>query len=292
MRKLTNKNKIKGQNTAGWLFCSVWVVGFLVLTLYPIITSLVYSFYNVTVKLDGIEMTYKGFANYIYMLTEDAVFLEILADYIVEIVMYVPVITVVSLIIAMLLNNKLKGTGIFRTIFFLPVIITSGPVIQLFIEQGVAQFGGSELLDFTALAQVIPQFLVDALDVLTGEFVIMLWFSGIQILVFMTGLQKLDKGMYEAASIDGAGKWECFWKITLPALNTTMVVNVVFTIVIQSMFSLNPVIVYMSEVLNGTGEGSGYGYVSALAWVYFIVLICLLVFFFLIFAKRNGRKKS
>ena len=206
--------------------------------------------------------------------------------------MYVPVITVVSLILAMLLNSKLKGTGFFRTIFFLPVIITSGPVIGIFIDQGVASFPGIEsLINFDAMAGTVPQFLIDALQFLTGEFIMILWFSGIQILVFMTGLQKMDKNMYEAAQIDGASKWETFWKLTLPALNPTIVLNVVFTVVIQSVFSLNPIISRISKYMNESGEGGGYGYASATAWIYFVVMLVLLGLFILVFKKHERRVK-
>lgn len=274
----------------GLLFCAPWIVGFLVFTAYPIIQTLIFSFGNVSVRYGSIESTPVGWNNYYYALFTDSSFLQAVGDYAVKTALYVPVITVVSLILAMLLNSKLKGTGIFRTIFFLPVIITSGPVMQIFINQGVASFPGiDKLIDFTQLQGTVPQFLLDALSFLTSEFIMILWFSGIQILVFMTGLQKLDKSMYEAASIDGASKWEKFWKITLPALNPTIVINVVFTVVMQSIFSLNPVIIKIQNDMNGTGDGAGYGYASAMAWLYFIVMVAMLGAFVLLVYKRNRR---
>ena len=118
-----------------------------------------------------------------------------------------------------------------------------------------------------------------------------LWFSGIQILVFMTGLQKMDKSMYEAAKIDGATRWEMFWKITLPALNPTIVLNVIFTVVMQSVFSLNPIIIKIGNDMNGTGEGAGYGYASAMAWIYFIVMLVILGLAVLIFKKHEKKVK-
>ncbi len=286
------KNFFKSESFSGYLFVLPWLIGFAVFVAFPIIQTLVFSFSSVAIRPGAIETSPVGWKNYAYALVTDTRFTEALGDYVTEIVLYVPVITVVSLVLAMLLNSKLKGTGFFRTIFFLPVIITSGPVIQIFIEQGVASFPGVEkLINFEELSQTIPQFLVDALRFLTDEFIMILWFSGIQILLFMTGLQKMDKSMYEAAKIDGATKWEMFWKITLPALNPTIVLNVIFTVIMQSVFSLNPIIIKISNDMNGTGDGAGYGYASAMAWIYFIVMLLLLGFAVLIFKKHERRKK-
>ncbi|MEG1705991.1 MAG: sugar ABC transporter permease [Clostridia bacterium] len=293
MKKIKQDNSIKGQALSGWLFCMPWIIGFCVLTLYPIIMSLVFSFSDVFVKPSGLEINGVGFSNYIYAIVQDSEFTTVIQQYITKILLYVPVIMVVSLILAMLLNNKLKGTAFFRTIFFLPVIITSGPVIELFISQGVAAFPGiAEMFNFEQMASVLPQFVIDALQFLTSEFIMILWFSGIQILVFMTGLQKIDKNMYEAAAIDGAGAWERFWKITLPAINPTLVINVIFTVVMQSIFSLNPIIIKIAKDMNATGDGAGYGYASAMSWLYFVVLIIILVLFVLIFkAKKKGARQ-
>lgn len=291
------KAKFKGffhsEAFSGLVFILPWLIGFAVFVAYPIIQTLVFSFSDVTIRPGEIVTEGVGFKNYAYALITDTAFSEALGDYAMEIILYVPVITVVSLILAMLLNSKLKGTGIFRTIFFLPVIITSGPVIEIFITQGVASFPGIEkLINFTELAETLPQFLIDALQFLTSEFIMILWFSGIQILVFMTGLQKLDKSMYEAAKIDGATKWEMFWKLTLPALNPTIVLNVVFTVVMQSIFSLNPIIKKIQNDMHGSGDGAGYGYASAMAWIYFIVMLAILGVAVLIFKKHEKKVKK
>ncbi len=294
---MKNNKKTKVQYSrsdilSGYGFCALWLVGFMVFTLYPIIQTLIFSFSNVTVDSGSFQTQGVGFGNFIYALSKDTDFINGIKDYVIKLVLYVPVITVISLILAMLLNSKLKGTGFFRTVFFLPVIITSGPVIGIFIEQGVASFPGIEqLINFESLAGTVPQFLLDALQFLTSEFIMILWFSGIQILVFMTGLQKMDKNMYEAAQIDGASKWEMFWKLTLPALNPTIVLNVVFTVVMQSVFSLNPIVVRITSAYTEQGATGGFGYSSAMAWIYFIVMLALLGLSVLIFKKHERRVK-
>ncbi len=288
--KKSKKPKIqysRSEVLSGYAFCALWLVGFMAFTLYPIIQTFIFSFNDVTVQEGAFNLSNVGFSHYVQALSQDADFLQGLEDYAIKLILYVPVITVVSLILAMLLNSKLKGTGFFRTVFFLPVIITSGPVMSIFIDQGVASFPGIEkLINFDSLAGTVPAFLLEALRFLTSEFIMILWFSGIQILVFMTGLQKMDKNMYEAAQIDGASKWEMFWKLTLPALNPTIVLNVVFTVVMQSVFSLNPIITRITGYMNGDG---GYGYASATAWIYFIVMIALLGLAVLVFKKHERR---
>ena len=285
------KKFIKSEKTSGYLFLLPWLLGFFVLVAFPIVRTLIFSFSQVRLGPGTIDTTFKGFSNYVYALVTDTAFLDALKEYAMEIVLYVPVITVVSLCLAMLLNSKLKGTGLFRTIFFLPVIITSGPVIEMFIDQGVASFPGiEELINFEQLN--LPEILVSALTFLTSEFIMILWFSGIQILIFMTGLQKMDKSMYEAAKIDGATKWEMFWKITLPALNPTIVLNVVFTVVMQSVFSLNPIINKITNAMDGTGEGKGYGYAAAMSWIYFLLMLVILGLAILIFKKHEKKLKK
>ena len=265
---------LHSETFSGYLFVLPWLVGFAIFVAYPIIQTLIFSFSDVSIDQGNLVTEGVGFKHYIYAIMTDTEFTKALSDYVMEMVLYVPVITVVSLILAMLLNSKLKGTGFFRTIFFLPVIITSGPVIEIFINQGVASFPGIEkLINFTELAEKLPQF------------------SGIQILVFMTGLQKLDKSMYEAAKIDGATKWETFWKLTLPALNPTIVLNVLFTVVMQSIFALNPIIIKIAASKDGAGDGAGYGYASAMSWIYFIVMLVIIGLSVLIFKKDEKREK-
>ena len=284
----------KTRTIPGWakglIFCSPWIIGFLVFTLYPLIQTFIFSFSQVNLTPDGFSTTPIGFKNYINIFTSDTDFILALKNYLVEMVVYVPLITIFSLSLAMLLNTKIKSKGFFRTIFFFPVIVTSGPVIKILIEQGVTSMGGVDtLMDVNSVTAQMPELVRIAFNILTSEFTMILWFSGIQILVFVTGLQKIDKGVYEASAIDGANKWEQFWKVTLPAINPTIVINVVFTVVMQSIFALNPIILKIQSDMNDTSEGKGYGYSSALAFTYFLVMIIVLVIFVVIFKRKNKR---
>jgi oligogalacturonide transport system permease protein len=193
------------------------------------------------------------------------------------------------MIIALFLNLNFKFKGLFRVIFFLPIVITSGPVIQELTSQGAASAPGiannPAVIEF--LTQ-LPRALRTPVEYLLTSFILILWFSGVQILIYLASLQKIDKSIYEAAAIDGASSWEQFWKIILPSLSTATVVNAVYTIVTLSHFSENKVIRHIyDQTYNVQG---GIGYASAMAFIYFSVMIILLaiVYFFLMqWVKRS-----
>lgn len=274
----------------GLMFVSIWIVGFAVFTVYPMFYTFYLSFNEVRVTPGaGIQAAFIGWDNFRRAFVIDDFISSALSQYISQMIIYVPVIIVAALVIAMLLNCKFKGTGFFRTIFFLPVIITSGPVIKNFLDQGVADLTVSGLFDVNVLYDYVPTVLADSVGFLVNQFIMILWFSGVQILIFLAGLKKLDKSMYEAAKIDGAGKWETFWKLTLPAINPMIVINVVYTVVTQSLFSLNPVVVKIQSELNNVQ--TGYGYSSALAWIYTAVMILVLGVFVLLFYRREKKPK-
>ena len=287
-----NKVNTMPQWVKGLLFCAPWIFGFLLFTLYPLIQTLIFSFSDVKLSTEGFATELVGFKNYINIFTNDTSFILALKNYLISMVVYVPIITIVSLIIALLLNSKIKTKSLFRTIFFFPVIITSGPVISILINQGVTAMPGlNTLFDINSLMNGMPEFVRIAFNILTSEFIMLLWFSGIQILVFVTALQKIDKSVYEASAIDGANKWEQFWKVTLPAVNPTIVINVVFTTVMQSTFALNPIILKIQADMNDSTEGKGYGYSSALAFAYFFIIIVVLLVFVFLFKKHERKSR-
>src|SRR5690606_26814026 len=216
-------------------------------------------------------------------------FIELLIGYVVETLVSVPIVLIFAMIIAMFLNLNFRFKGLFRVIFFLPIVITSGPVIRELTAQGAASVSGvSNLPAVVGFLEELPRALRSPVEYLLTSFVLILWFSGVQILIYLASLQKIDKSVYEAAAIDGASGWETFWKIILPSLSGATVVNAVYTIVTLSHFSENKVIRYIHEQTY-SGQG-GIGYASAMAFIYFAVMIVLLglVYFFLMRWARRG----
>jgi oligogalacturonide transport system permease protein len=266
MKKLRNKNSI-----AGLLFVSPWIIGFLIFTAFPLLYSLYLSFHEVKITTSGIKTKFIKFGNYEYAFVVDGSFLEKVTTYLEEMVISVPIIIVFSLIIALLLNQKIKFRGMFRTIFFLPVIIASGPVIKELIDQGITTIPSIEQYAiYQALNDNPEGFFNGILLYLIKNLIVILWYSGVQILIFLAALQKMDKQIFEAAKIDGASNWEFFWKITLPSLVPMIIVNLIYTIVMYSIFSLNPIIEHIQK--NMFKVNTGFGYASALSWIYFIII--------------------
>jgi ABC-type sugar transport system permease subunit len=194
----------------------------------------------------------------------------------------------------LLINQDIKGKGIWRTIFFLPVIIISGPVIGELMDQGATTLPSIREYDLiqTILGNISPG-IAAPIQSLFDTILLVLWFAGIQILIFLAGLQKIDREVYEASMVDGAGPWASFWKITLPAIKPLISVSIIYTVVSMSVFSLNEVIIYIRNVMLGESTNaltSGYGYSAALSWIYFVVMvIIILIFVGLMNIKKRSR---
>lgn len=266
------------ENLIGYSFIGIWIIGFLFFMLYPLVNSLIYSLSNVQIEGTGIKVTYHGFKNFqnIFQIEEGFKFTEALVNFVFkELIFQLPIIIVFSILIAMLLNQKLKGRGFFRTVFFLPVIIASGPVIKELISQGAGGTNIFETYGFIAVIEdTLNPHLAEPIINIFSEIIIIFWFSGVQILIFLAGLQKIDKQVYEAAKVDGAGSWQSFWKITLPALMNLVFVNAIYTIVLLATFSENEVIVSIKS--NMFNFKTGYGMASAMAWIYSLTVLLII----------------
>jgi len=279
------------ENLAGWAFMSLWVIGFLVFTMYPLFISLYYSMSKVTLSGEGIQETFVWFDNYkqIFSSAPGFTFLQAVGDFAFEILFKVPIITVFAIIIAVMLNQNIKARGFFRGIYFLPVIIASGPVINQLVAQGAATIPLVEQMGIIDLInQTFTPNLARPIAGIFSELIVILWFSGVQILLFIAALQKIDRSTYEAAMIDGAGAWESFWKITMPSLKSMVLVSVIFTIINLATFSENKAIAQIKT--NMFALETGFGFSSAIAWVYFVALaIILLVAYTLLTAFSKDR---
>ncbi|WP_173917623.1 carbohydrate ABC transporter permease [Halobacillus sp. Marseille-Q1614] len=286
MRQMSLKNK---KSLIGVTFLSPWIIGFLVFTAFPLFYSLYLSFQKVKITPSGIQTEFIRFENYVYAFTVDTQFTQVLLRFLRELIISTPIIIVFSLIIALLLNQPIRMKGFFRTIFFLPVIIASGPVITDLMAQDVTSIPSiEEYAIFAAFLSNTDGILNTILTYLMDNLIIILWYSGVQILIFLAALQKTDRQIYEAAKIDGASNWECFWKVTLPTLYPMIIVNLIYTIVTYSIFALNPVVEHIQG--NMFEISTGFGYASALSWMYFLVITLVLAVSVGFMAVRGNKK--
>lgn len=282
------KSKRSNENI-GYLFILPWIIGFLGLTVIPIIYSFYLSFFQVTITTTGIQTESVGLQNFQQAFTGDLEFINRLVSFVREIFIAIPLIVILALIIALLLNQHIHFRGFFRTIFFLPVIVSSGPVLSKLIDLDITSIPSLEeyaVYEFVAtMDNVIASSFVYVID----NLIVLLWFSGVQILIFIAALQKVDPKIYEAASIDGASSWESFWKITLPSLTPMILVNIVYTTVMYSVSGLNVIIEHIQT--NMFQLETGFGYSSALSWIYFVIILLILLVFVGILAFFNRRSK-
>lgn len=274
----------------GYLFVSIWIIGFLLLTVYPIVQTIIFSFQNVKYTTTGIETTSVLFANYKQLLTKNLTYLVALKDFAIEVLICVPIIIIFSFIVAILLNQNLKLKGMFRAIYFLPVIIISGPIVNELFAQDVTFL--SILGDYgfkTFIQSYLPKWLQDPILSLFDKMIYILWLSGVQIIIFLSGLSKINRSMYEAASIDGANSWVKLWKITLPSIVPMIGINALYTIVSLSTSSTNEVTKIIK--LDKDNVQFGYGYASAEAMIYVLVIIIILLVFVLSFYLFTRKEK-
>ena len=274
---------------SGIIFILPWLIGLAVFFIRPIFSSLYYSFSEVNIN-NGIVINCVGLAQYRELLTEDTEFLPSLFDAFKQIITDVPLILALSLFIALLLNQEFYGRTLARAVFFLPVIVASGIVLTLFSQDSFASgmmsentnsaLFGAYGLESMLQKMNLPSDIISGLTGVVNNVFNIVWQSGIQILLFLSGLQSIPQSFYEAASIEGANGWLSFWKITFPTLMPTMLVAIVYY--------ANPVIKLIDTAYLGNMR---FGYASAISWLYFLFIMIILALVFL-FVGRSVKYRS
>lgn len=259
----------------GYAFISIWAVGFLLFLAVPLGRSLFYSFNKLEITNSGFKHTYNGFHYYRDAFTVDVNFVPQLLNTVTTMVFHVPLILVFAMFSALLLNRPFKGRMAFRSIFFLPVIIASGTVLQKLLDQGAATLPIFLQYDVAAkLSVYVPAEVLMPLLKMMDSLTLVIWDSGVQILIFLAGLQSVPASLYEAAKCDGATPWESFWKITFPMITPMILVNILYSIVNSFTEVRNGVMSYIRNMAFGQNN---YGYASALGWIYFVIIFAIIL---------------
>lgn len=278
----------KREARAGWLFVLPWVIGVAVFMLYPLCQSFYYMWFNIRITPLGTKFIPVGTGNFTQIWLENPEFPQQIVTYLWQTIVEVPIIVVFALMIAIMLNGKIKCRGLFRLIFFLPVIIVSGPVMNMLVDQGAATIPAMNVQSIVAaLENFLSPGLASSIGDIFSNMIMILWYSGVQILIFLSALQKIDSALYEAAKIDGGSQWECFWKITLPTIKPMILLNAVYSVIFLSGNEQNSLITMIkSAMFSGTKE-KGYGYASAMAWMYSVIVTLIVLLFFLLLGSKK-----
>ena len=290
---------LEGKNTrAGYLFILPFVIGFVLFMLLPIVESLVMAFSRVTIDVVnyGFSMEFSAMENLRRAVLIDPEFNRLLVEELLRMVLIVPAVIIFSLFVALLLNQEFKARGFVRAVFFLPVILSSGIMINLetnnVLLHGMADIIKASNQMKTSITGVLENILATegaASDFMKYIFNIVnqiyqiAMASGIQIIIFLSALQTIPPSMFEAAKIEGATSWECFWKITFPMVSPLILVNVVYSVVDYFLRTDNLV---MEKIFLAMIRHLEYGFSAAMAWVYFLVVILVIGIVFALISKR------
>ena len=265
------------KRTVGYLFLLPWLIGMVFFFIGPIFQSILFSLGELHIGSDyGVTIT--GFNHYIKAFTEDSNFIPLLTASLPPYVYQVPITVFLSLFLALLLNRKFFGRTVVRGIFFLPIIIANGVVItilngdamsqDMLSQNGTSAMFNSEMLGLLMEKMPGGSELMGFVTTFVDSVFSLLWTSGIQTLLFMTALQSIPVSMYEAARMEGGTSWEIFWKITLPMTSSTILLNVVYTLIDTFGSSGNRIMRYIFSYVTG----GDFNYSAAMMWVYTLIV--------------------
>ena len=279
---------------SGYVFALPFIVG-IVLIYLPILLDSIWFSFTKTVTVDdpltGMpidKIVPVGLEYYKFAFLESPDFVSTLLSGIQQLIFEVPAIIIFSLFIAVVLNQKMLGRAAFRAIFFVPVIIATGLMETINaadmvtdemaggVQTGADSSGTNEIistLDVEALfrSMKVGGELVTYVVNLVNDIYSIINYSGVQMLIFLAGLQSISPSIYEACQIEGATGWETFWKVTFPMISPMILVNSIYTIIDSLTRNSNVAMVYIAKV---TTTNSGRG--SAMAWIFFAVVILII----------------
>jgi ABC-type sugar transport system permease subunit len=279
----------EGRNAiTGYLFLLPFIVGFLSFMFFPIFESLRMVFSKVTIDVvkNGFAMEFIGIENLYRVLMVDHEFRRLLVEEIWRMVLIVPAIIIFSLFIALLLNQEFRARGLVRAVFFLPVILASGVMIgletnnslltnmaEIIREGNMVKASITNVLENILVAEGAASDFMAYIFVIVNQIHDIAMSSGIQIIIFLSALQTIPPSMFEAAEIEGATSWECFWKITFPMVSPLILVNVVYSVVDYFLRTDNLVMNKISTTLLQRLE---FGFATAMAWIYFLAVMIII----------------
>lgn len=293
MSKRKSRSLEATRSKYGYIFTSPFIFGALIAVVYPIVLSLVYSFCDVTANADGEVLNFVGIDNYLYIFNTDPDFKFSFSTTLVNTITNVPIVLIFSFFLASVLNSEFKGRSFARTILFMPMILNSGLVTYILnrdhLDEAimdkssaaeVGQFSGAfaEFLEELGIGTGITTLLSSSVDNIAN----ILAMSVIPIVVMLAGFQSVPNSVYEASYVEGASKWEVFWKISLPIVSPMILVSAIYCIVDSFTALDNQVISRVETECFGRLE---LGIGSAMAWAYLFVVIVIVALVFLIANK-------
>ena len=293
-RKSASLDKKKAK--AGWFFILPFVLVFFIVYVPVLFTSIQYSFHEIVKVTGGYDLDFVGFDNFSHALFVDPGYTETLVTGVQNLIFEIPAIVIFALFMAVLLNQKMAGRTLFRAIFFIPVIISTGIMEQLSlsnammdylgdgsgVDSGTGEGGASEIISSLDIAMLFQNMkvgtgLVEYVVELVNNIYDIVNKAGVQMLIFLAGLQGISPAIYESCRVDGATGWETFWKITFPMISPMILVNTVYTVIDAFTSESNKVMMYINTVATTATESNSNVVAQAMYWIYFLFVAIIIV---------------
>lgn len=294
--KLQKKHRGFESKKAIYGFCFIipWLIGIISLFIVPLAKSLWYAVSEVGfANSGGIETEFVGFENINYIFTVDPDFMTNLGESVSEFAFSFPIIVILSLIFAILLNQNFHGRVFARAIFFLPVIIATGVVMQTMsssvsgqpLMNDVGSSGGYSVsaIDFNRVLSNLdlPASLISVISEYVNKVFDIVWKTGIQVVLFISGMQTIPDQLYEVSKIEGATKWEEFWFVTIPMLKDIILLVMLYTMVDLFITVESPVVAQAFGLINAMS----FGLSSAILWSYILIAIAISALILIVYKK-------
>ena len=275
-----------------YVFVSPLIIGIGVFFAYPILTSIRLSFSDIT-KFIGFQMEWLGTDHYRRAFLLDVNFIPRFLDAIKYTLINTPLITVFALIFAIILNKDLRLRVFFRSVFFLPFLLGAGYIMDALLGQGVDEQSvrvARGILFPEEIVFYLGPRLYGVINGFLNRITIVLWRLGVQVLLYLSGLQGISPSLYESAKVDGATEWEMFWKITLPMISPVIILNLVYTMIDSFIDVGNPILQYVYDF---AFRYTRFEYSAAMSWIYAVFVFVVLGIVFAMSKKlvySTGRK--
>lgn len=277
----------------GYLFVLPVVIGIIFIFLPNLILSIRYAFSEVVIGFGNVKIDFVGWANFKRAFLEDVEYRQILINTVKGAIVDTIIILSFSFFVATLLNQEFKGRSLARTIMFMPIVLSTGVILSVdnaitttmveTVGEEVSVFASYFDLERLLLSFNLPSGITSVIVYAVDSTYSILSRSGVQIMIFLSALQGISPSVFEAAKMEGASKWEEFWKITFPMITPMILVGAIYTIVdsfVQPSYGM------MQYVKNYMFNKNDMGYASAVAWVYFVFILIVLMCLFKLTSKR------
>lgn len=290
---------VERRNRQGYFYITPFLIGFVCFLLIPLIQSVYFSFGDVSIVSGGYTVNPVGWKNYIKAFTIDPEYRVVLTESLGQMLVDLPFIMVFSLVSAILLSREFRGRTLARVIFFLPVIISTGVIVTMEqsnsvlsmmmnrsvsnVSDGMREQVSATSFILSLLGSGLPGWLTSFLAGVIARLYDIISASGLQILIFLSGLHTIPPALYEVSDIEGATAWEDFWKITFPMLSPYLLLNLIYTM-IDSLTSMQNKMVAM--IRNYVVSFTDFGYGLAISWIYFSMILILMIVLFALAGRR------